>query len=83
MEVASVKKPNAIAAMLVSELLSDGKIYDDTAETVAEIAAKTGMSNKTTSEHITARVKSGQIEKVWKRSGYQGRPVPAYRVKLK
>ena len=68
-------------ALLASELLSDGRIYDSKAETVQEIASKNGISENTARRKLKIAVGSGQLEKVWRRIGT--RSVPAYRVTSK
>jgi hypothetical protein len=65
--------------MLASALLNDGRIYDDTAETVAEIAAKIGLRRAAAGARIRAALAAGSLEKVWRRVG--GIHIPAYRVK--
>lgn len=72
-------KPCDSASRLVSLLLDDGRIWDDSAETSEEIATKLNLAVRTASEKIHALVKKGTVEKVWKR--INGKPVPAYRVK--
>jgi hypothetical protein len=56
------------------------KIFDDTAETVAEMAAATGQSESNVRRAIRKNlVDKKQWEQVWKRVG--SRPFPAYRLK--
>jgi len=71
-------KPNKAAALLVSELFQQ-KIIDESAESLAEISAKTGRSPTSTAREIRAMLKAGKIEQVWKRGSRW--PVPAYRIK--
>ena len=63
--------------MLASALLSNGRIFDDNAETIPEMAAK----NNTSVESIRRAIKKNgeRLEKVWRM--VNGRPIPAYRVK--
>lgn len=75
-----MKKANDIAKMLASALLDDHKIYDENAETIIEISGKIGLGRWASSQKVSAAVKAGKLEKVWKRVG--NRTLPAYRVKL-
>jgi hypothetical protein len=77
MEAADMKA-NKAAALLVSELF-ERKTIDETAESSAEISAKTGRSLASTGRDIQAMLKAGKIEQVWKR-GSKGL-IPAYRIK--
>jgi len=74
-----MKKANDVAKMLASALLSDGKIWDESAETTQEIARKIGLSESQVLKKIRGYIKAGQMEKVWRR--VNGNPIPAYRVK--
>jgi len=69
------------AQMLVSALLADGKVWDESAETTEEIALRIGKSKSHTFKLVSARIKSGKVEPVWRR--INGRPVAAYRIKKK
>jgi Fic family protein len=78
MEAAGMKSPNAICKLLASELMPK-RIFDSSAQTSDEIARFTGMTVRTAQKHVLALVKSGKLEKVWKRG--KERILPAYRVK--
>ena len=73
-------KANKIAAQLASELI-DRRIFDERAETVEEIAMKTGMSYQHTARRMVELERAGKVERVWKQG--RVRPVPAYRIKRK
>lgn len=75
-----MRKTNS-AKLLASALLSDGKIWDESAETCDEIAVKIKKSACQARKLIKKKVDGGELEVVWRRIG--GRPVPAYRVKQK
>jgi len=70
---------NVTASILVSALLADGKVWDESAETTEEIALRIGKSKSHTFNLVSAMIKSGRVERVWRR--IMGRPVSAYRVK--
>jgi Fic family protein len=78
METASMKSSNAICKLMASELMPK-RIFDSSAQTSDEIARFTGMTVRTAQKHVLALVKSGKLEKVWKRG--KERVLPAYRVK--
>jgi Fic family protein len=78
MEAASMKSSNAFSKLLASELIPK-RIFDSSAQTSDEIARFTGMTVRTSQKHILALVKSGKLEKVWKRG--KERVLPAYRIK--
>ena len=71
-----MKSSNAFSKLLLSELIPK-RIFDSSAQTSDEIARFTGMTVRTSQKHILALVKSGKLEKVWKRGPV--RPIPAYR----
>jgi hypothetical protein len=66
-------------ALLASELLADGKIWDESAETAKEIAGRIGVCKTSADSKIRDAVADGRLEKVWRR--INGIPVAAYRVK--
>jgi len=76
MEIAPVKKTNAIAALLTSQLIP-ALVFDDKAQTMQEIADAAGIARQTAAAKILKLVNAGQVERVWKRG--PRRPVPAYR----
>jgi hypothetical protein len=76
MEAAPVKKTNAIAALLTSQLIP-ASVFDDKAQTMQEIAAAAGIARSTAAAKILKLIAAGQVERVWKRGA--GRPIPAYR----
>ncbi len=77
MEAAPVKKTNAIAALLTSQLIP-ALVFDQSAQTIQEIAAAAaGIGRSTAAAKILKLVATGQVERVWKRGPV--RPVPAYR----
>jgi len=78
MEAASMKSSNAICKLMASELMPK-RIFDSSAQTSDEIAKFTGMTVRTAQKHVLALVKSGKLEKVWKRG--KERILPAYRIK--
>ena len=65
-------------AKLVSELI-EKRIFDDKAQTIEEIAAGAELSARSAYRKVMELIKSGTIEKVWKRGSL--RPVAAYRIK--
>lgn len=78
MEIAGMSL-NKLAKQLVSALLDDGRIWDDNAETVAEMAEKLKLSPRATSDRLKKKLAEGKIEKVWKR--VNNIPCQAYRLK--
>ena len=74
-----MKRTNAVAKLLASSLLDDGRVYDESAETSSEIAAKLGMKQTTAKDRIRKFIAEGKLEKVWKH--VNGLSIPAYRVK--
>jgi Fic family protein len=79
MEITSMKKTNEFSKMLASELIPK-RIFDNSAQTSDEISRFTGMTVRTAQKHILALVKSGKLEKVWKRG--KERVLPAYRISV-
>jgi len=71
-----VKKTNAIAALLTSQLIP-ALVFDQSAQTIQEIAAAAGIARQTAAAKILKLVAAGQVERVWKRGPV--RPIPAYR----
>ena len=71
-----MKKTNAIAALLTSQLIP-ALVFDDKAQTMKEIAAAAGIASSTAASKILKLVNAGQVERVWKRGPV--RPIPAYR----
>ena len=71
-----MKKTNAIAALLTSQLIP-ALVFDQSAQTIQEIAAAAGIARQTAAAKILKLVATGQVERVWKRGAV--RPVPAYR----
>jgi DNA-binding transcriptional regulator GbsR (MarR family) len=69
---------NKVANKLVSDLFIK-KEFDENAETIDEIAAKSGISRAQASKTVLGMLKIGKIEKVWKRGSKF--PIPAYRIK--
>jgi Fic family protein len=80
MEAARMKSSNAFSKLLAAELIPK-RIFDSSAQTSDEIARFTGMTVRTSQKHILALVKSGKLEKVWKRG--KERVLPAYRIAVK
>lgn len=80
MEIASMKKTNDFSKLLAFELIPK-RIFDNSAQTSDEVSRFTGMTVRTAQKHILALVKSGKLEKVWKRG--KVRPIPAYRLTSK
>jgi len=78
MEAAGMKSSNAFSKLLAAELIPK-RIFDSNAQTSDEIARFTGMTIRTAQKHVLALVKSGKLEKVWKRG--KERILPAYRIK--
>jgi hypothetical protein len=78
MEITSMKKTNYFSKMLACELIPK-RIFDNSAQTSDEISRFTGMTVRTTQKHILALMKSGKLEKAWKRG--KDRVLPAYRIK--
>ena len=76
MEIVFMKKTNAIAALLTSQLIPV-LVFDDKAQTMEEIAAAAGIARSTAAAKILKLVNAGQVERVWKRGPV--RPIPAYR----
>lgn len=76
MEIIPMKKTNAIAALLTSQLIP-ALVFDDKAQTMEEIAAAAGIAHSTAAAKILKLVNAGQVERVWKRGPV--RPIPAYR----
>jgi predicted transcriptional regulator len=72
-----MKKTNAIAALLTSQLIP-ALVFDEAAQTVEEIATAAGIVRQTADVKIRKLLAAGQVERVWKRGRI--RPVPAYRV---
>lgn len=72
-------KKSKWTTLLASELLSDGKIWDESAETQKEIAGRLGVCESSAGNKIRPAVADGRLEKVWRR--INGLPVAAYRVK--
>lgn len=72
------KDANQSLVMLASALFAGGRIWDESAETVKEIASKTGLSQSHTRQRVLDFVAAGRLERVWKRVA--GHPVPAYRI---
>jgi len=77
METLPVKKTNAIAALLTSQLIP-ALVFDEKAQTAQEIADAAGIARSTAAAKILKLVNAGHIERVWKRGRI--RPVPAYRI---
>jgi DNA-binding Lrp family transcriptional regulator len=77
MEVARMKA-NKLAAVLVSELF-ERRVVDPNAETIVEIAEKTGESERTVSRRIRKLIEAGKVEQVWRRDARN--TIQAYRVK--
>ena len=73
-----IVKTNKLSSMLVSELLGTVRV-DQSAETIKEIAAKTGRGEMTAARLVKKLMAEGKLEKVLKQVG--NRAVPAYRVK--
>ena len=73
-----MKKTNDFSKLLASELIPK-RIFDNSAQTSDEVSKFTGMTVRTAQKHILALVKSGKLEKVWKRG--KDRVLPAYRIK--
>lgn len=78
MAPSNLKKTNPIAALLVSSLIPQ-RIFDESAETIAEMAQSLGIAQRTTRERIVKLIDAGKIERVWKHG--PARPIPAYRIK--
>lgn len=73
-----MKKTNDFSKLLAFELIPK-RIFDNSAQTSDEVSRFTGMTVRTAQKHILALVKSGKLEKVWKRG--KVRVLPAYRIK--
>ena len=71
-----MKKTNAIAALLTSQLIP-ALVFDETAQTMEEIAAAAGIARQTAAAKILKLIAAGQVERVWRRG--PRRPIPAYR----
>ena len=68
---------NELAQMLVSSLIPR-KIIDQSAETITEMVAASGVNKNTVGPEVQRLLAAGTIEKVYKRVNAQ--VVPAYRV---
>jgi len=76
METLPLKKTNAIAALLASQLIP-ALVFDETAQTMEEIATAAGIARPTADFKIRKLLAAGQVERVWKHGRI--RPIPAYR----
>jgi hypothetical protein len=68
---------NELAQTLVSTLIPR-KTIDQSAQTITEIVAVSGVNKNTVGPEVRRLLAEGKIEKVWKRVNSQ--VVPAYRV---
>jgi hypothetical protein len=71
-------KPNWTTG-LVSELIRSEKVFDDNAETIAEMSERTGLKRTLTERAVAKLLKEDKIEQVWKRGPHLMQK--AYRIK--
>lgn len=76
MKAASITRDEWLAALGEAD-----RVYDDRAETLAEIAFGCKIPRRTASERLAVLLRSGGATKVFKR--VNGRAVPAYLLKAK
>ena len=74
--------PKAKMDGVLISIMGEPRVYDETAETTAELAARHNMSTAMMQRALRVGVRKGVIEQVWKRvllSDGRHKPLPAYR----